>query len=68
LILNNPIAVIFQTLERGNLGRENLVHERPLLIPMVFKGGNGQFGFGLKSIIEATLIDTGSSADVVDAD
>jgi len=35
---------------------------------MVFKGGDGQFGLRLKCVVETSLIDTGSTADVIDAD
>jgi hypothetical protein len=68
LILNDSIAVLFETLERGHLGGKNLVHRPPFLIPMVFKGSGREIGFRLKRVVETSFVDPGATANVINAD
>ena len=68
LILNDSIAVLFESLERGHLGGKNLVHYPPLLIPVILKGSGREIGFRLKRIVETSFVDSGALADVIDAD
>src|SRR6202043_1343987 len=48
LILDDPIAVLPETLERRHLRGKNLVHQAALLIPMIFKSCCSKIGLRLE--------------------
>ena len=68
LILDDSIAIFLETFQRGNLRRKNFIHQAAFLIPMILEGGGGEIGLGFESVVEASFIDAGPAADVIDAD
>ena len=68
LLLDDPVAVLLDALQWRCLRRKELVHQGLFLIPVVFVSGRGKVGFRFESVIKTPFIDTGSVADVIDAD